>query len=79
MAGVDPDPANKDAIRDWAVSYWEGLHPYAASGGYVNMIMDEGEERIRAIYGSNYERLAEIKAKYDPGNFFHVNQNIRPS
>jgi FAD/FMN-containing dehydrogenase len=79
MVGVDPDPAKKDELREWTVAYWEALHPYAAGGSYVNMMMDEGgEERVRAAYGANYERLAQIKAKYDPDNFFHVNQNIRP-
>jgi FAD/FMN-containing dehydrogenase len=80
IVGVDPDPANKDRITEWARNYWEALHPFGAGGAYVNFMMDgEGDERIRATYGDNYERLAQIKAKYDPGNFFRVNQNIRPS
>lgn len=79
IVGVDPDPANTDRITDWAKTYWEALHPYGAGGAYVNFMMeDEGEERIRATYRNNYEMLAEIKAKYDPTNFFRVNQNIRP-
>jgi FAD/FMN-containing dehydrogenase len=78
IVGVDPDPANKDVITDWAISYWDAIHPHAAAGGYVNMIMEEGEDRVRTIYGPNYDRLAEIKAKYDPDNLFHVNQNIKP-
>jgi FAD/FMN-containing dehydrogenase len=79
MAGVDSDPANAEAISDWSRSYWEALHPYSAGGAYVNMMMEEGDERVRASYGENYERLARIKAEYDPGNLFHVNQNIRPA
>ena len=80
IVGVDPDPANKDRITAWARSYWEALHPYGAGGAYVNFMMDgEGEDRIRATYGDHYERLARIKAKYDPENFFRVNQNIRPA
>jgi len=78
FAGVDPDPANVDAIRRWSVDYQEALHPYSAGGAYVNMMMDEGQERVRASYGDNYDRLAEIKAKYDPDNTFRVNQNIQP-
>ncbi len=79
IVGVDPDPANKNHITDWARNYWEALHPYGAGGAYVNFMMDdEGNERIRATYGNNYGRLAKIKAKYDPHNFFRVNQNIRP-
>jgi hypothetical protein len=80
IVGVDPDPANAGAITAWAKSYWEALHPYGAGGAYVNFMMEgEGEDRIRATYGDNYERLAQIKMKYDPDNFFRVNQNIQPS
>jgi FAD/FMN-containing dehydrogenase len=79
IVGVDPDPANKNRIIDWSRNYWDALHPYGAGGAYVNFMMDdEGSERIRATYGDNYGRLAKIKAKYDPHNFFRVNQNIRP-
>ncbi len=79
IVGVDPDPANTDHITAWARNYWDALHPYGAGGAYVNFMMeDEGEDRIRATYGDNYERLARIKATYDPDNFFRVNQNIRP-
>jgi hypothetical protein len=80
IVGVDPDPANKDRITAWAKSYWEALHPHGAGGAYINFMMDgEGEDRIRATYGGNYERLARIKARYDAENFFRVNQNIRPA
>jgi FAD/FMN-containing dehydrogenase len=78
FAGVDPDPANVDAIRTWTVDYHEALHPYSAGGAYVNMMMDEGQERVRASYRDNYARLARIKAQYDPENLFRVNQNIQP-
>ncbi len=79
IVGVDPDPANADHVTAWARNYWEALHPYGAGGAYVNFMMeDEGEERVRATYGENYERLTEIKARYDPENFFRINQNIRP-
>ena len=78
FAGVDPDPANVDAIGRWSRDYHEALHPYSAGGAYVNMMMDEGQERVRAAYGENYDRLAQIKAKYDPDNTFRVNQNIQP-
>jgi len=54
------------------------VHPYSAGGAYINFIMEEGEERIKATYGQNYARLVEIKNKYDPTNFFRVNQNIKP-
>jgi FAD/FMN-containing dehydrogenase len=78
MAGVDPDPANSDRIRSWARDYWKALHPYSAGAAYVNFMMEEGSDRVQATYGDNYAHLREIKAKYDPKNFFHVNQNIEP-
>jgi FAD/FMN-containing dehydrogenase len=80
IVGVDPDPANAGQIKDWAVRYSEALHPTSAGGGYVNFMMaEEGSDRVRDSYGPNYDRLARIKARYDPGNFFHVNQNIPPA
>jgi FAD/FMN-containing dehydrogenase len=79
IVGVDPDPNNNERLAEWAKDYWLALHPFSAGGGYVNMIMDEGEERVKAAYRDNYTRLAQIKAKYDPQNFFHVNQNIKPA
>jgi hypothetical protein len=79
IVGVDADPANRQKITDWAKNYYEALHPLGAGGAYVNFMMEEGEDRIRATYRGNYNQLAEIKAKYDPENFFSVNQNIRPA
>ncbi len=79
IVGVDPDPANKDKITEWAKKYYDALHPYGAGGAYVNFMMEEGEDRIRATYRDNYDRLAAVKAKYDPKNFFNVNQNIKPA
>jgi FAD/FMN-containing dehydrogenase len=79
FAGVDPDPANVDAISAWSKEYYEALHPFSAGGAYVNMMMEEGQDRVEASYGENYARLAKIKAKYDPENLFHVNQNIKPT
>jgi FAD/FMN-containing dehydrogenase len=78
IVGVDPDPANKDKITKWARDYWEALHPYSAGGAYINFMMDEGQDRVKATYGGNYARLARIKSKYDPSNLFSVNQNIKP-
>jgi len=78
IAGVDPNPANKDIITDWARNFWQALHSHSAGASYVNFMMEEGQERIEATYGSNYARLKKVKATYDPQNFFHVNQNIEP-
>jgi FAD/FMN-containing dehydrogenase len=79
IIGVDPDPANADKIRDWTVDYWDATHPYSAGGAYVNFMMDEGQDRVRASYRGNYDRLATAKQTYDPQNVFRVNQNIHPS
>ena len=76
--GSTPTPPTPTEIRDWSIDYFEALHPYSAGGAYVNMMMDEGQERVRASYGGNYDRLAQIKAEYDPDNLFRVNQNIEP-
>ena len=80
IVGVDPDPAKAGLLINWARNYWEALHPHSVRGGsYINFMMEEGQERIETTYGENYKRLQQVKAKYDPENFFHVNQNIKPS
>ena len=79
IAGIDPDPTNKDRITKWAKTYWEALHPYSAGGAYVNFMMEEGQNRVEATYRDNYKRLSQIKRKYDPMNLFRVNQNIPPA
>ncbi len=78
IIGVGADPADAGPIKRWAVEAWEAVHPHALEGGYVNFIADEGQERVQASYRDNYDRLARIKAKYDPDNVFHLNQNIKP-
>ncbi len=82
IVGVSPDPADNQRITAWARDYWAALHPYSAGGAYSNFMMDEGDEgadRVRATYRDSYDRLAAIKARYDPGNLFRVNQNIKPA
>src|SRR5215211_2086601 len=78
-AGVDPDPANVEAIGAWARGYQEALHPYSAGGAYVNMMMEEGPDRVRASYRGNYDRLTRVKRDYDPENLFSRTQNIPPA
>ena len=78
IVGVDPDPANNQRMIAWARDYWTALHPYSAGGSYVNMIMDEGQDTVKAAYRDNYARLTQIKTRYDPNNLFHLNQNIKP-
>ena len=79
IVGVDADPANAERVSRWAKEYWSALHPYSAGGAYVNMMMEEGHDRVEAAYRDNYPRLVAIKNRYDPDNLFHVNQNIKPN
>ena len=78
IAGMWPDPAdNADNIR-WVRDYYEATAPHSAEGGYVNFMADDDQDRVRANYGANYDRLVDVKRAYDPDNLFHLNQNIRP-
>jgi FAD binding domain/Berberine and berberine like len=77
IIGVDPDPAGNDRIIGWTKAYWNALHPHSAGGAYVNFLMDEGRDRIKATYRDNYQRLTVIKHALDPTNLFRVNQNIQ--
>lgn len=79
IVGVDPDATNTPRLVQWAKDYWLALHPFSAGGGYVNMMMDEGADSVKAAYRDNYARLAQVKRKYDPDNLFRVNQNISPA
>ena len=79
ICGIDPDPAQADALKKWCRRYWNALRPFNRGGAYVNFMMDdEGSERVRATYGENFGRLARAKARYDPDNMFRVNQNVPP-
>jgi FAD/FMN-containing dehydrogenase len=79
IAGIDADPRNAGAVSRWTRQYWKALHPHSNGGGYVNFMMDdEDDSRLKATYGDNYDRLVALKGKYDPANFFSINQNIRP-
>lgn len=79
IVGVSPNPEDSDKITNWCKDYWEALHPYSSGGAYSNFMMDEGQDRVKASYKHNYDRLTKIKMKYDPTNFFRVNQNIKPT
>jgi hypothetical protein len=79
IVGVDPDPANAGLITQWARDYYQELHPTSAGGGYVNFLMPEGADLVKAAYRGNYDRLAQVKCRYDPGNVLHINQNIQPA
>lgn len=72
------DPS-KDAERiQWVRDYYQAMTPFAESGGYVNFMQDDDVDRIHDNYRENYDRLVQLKQAYDPGNLFHLNQNIRP-
>ncbi len=80
IVAIDADPANMPRNMAWMQAYWEDLHPFTSGGAYVNFMMaDESQDRVRATYRDNYDKLARVKREYDPENFFHLNQNIRPT
>jgi FAD/FMN-containing dehydrogenase len=77
-AGVDPEPEAAPKLAEWTRSYSDAIKPFSNGDGYVNFHMDE-PDRVQGMYGPNYDRLARIKAQYDPENVFNVNQNIKPA
>ncbi len=78
IAGMWPDPAQNDANTQWVRDYSDATAPFSEEGGYVNFMAEDDQDRIRANYKGNYDRLVDVKRKYDPGNLFHLNQNIKP-
>jgi FAD/FMN-containing dehydrogenase len=78
IAGMWPDAADNDANIAWVRGFYEATAPYSEEGAYVNFLSGDDQGRIRANYKGNYDRLVEIKRKYDPDNIFRVNQNIQP-
>jgi FAD/FMN-containing dehydrogenase len=80
IASVWTDPSTSDDNVAWARETYDAVQPHFATRRYVNYLEDEAAEtQIRDAYGPNYERLAELKATYDPANLFHLNQNIPPA
>lgn len=74
------DPAESEKNIQWARDFWEAMQPFESEAVYVNYLGTEGEDRIKAAYGpTKYERLVALKNKYDPTNFFRLNQNIKPT
>lgn len=73
------DPAESDKNIRWTRACWDAMKPYMAAGSYSNYLEDEADPLVREAYGPNYARLVALKDKYDPTNFFRMNQNIRPS
>jgi FAD/FMN-containing dehydrogenase len=78
IAGMWPDPTQNEANIAWVREYYEATAPLSEEGGYINFMSADDQSRIKANYKGNYERLVDVKRKYDPDNLFHLNQNIKP-
>ena len=78
IAGMWPDPADNEKNTKWVKDYYKALEPHSLAGGYVNFMAGDDEGRVEENYKGNYSRLVSIKKQYDPGNLFHINQNIKP-
>ena len=78
IAGMWPDPADNESNIAWVRDYYEATAPLSEEGGYVNFMAGDDQDRVSANYRQNYDRLVDVKRKYDPDNLFHLNQNIRP-
>ncbi len=78
IAGVWPDPADNETNIKWVRDYYKALEPHSDAGGYINFMDGDDQGRIKENYKGNYEKLVSVKKKYDPGNLFHLNQNIKP-
>jgi hypothetical protein len=78
IAGMWPDPSRNEANTRWVRDYYDATAPLSEEGGYINFMADDDQDRIKANYRGNYDRLVQVKRTYDPDNLFHLNQNIRP-
>lgn len=78
IAGMWPDPTANEANIRWVRDYYEATAPHSEQGGYVNFMAADDQDRVRTNYRGHYDRLVEVKRRYDPDNLFHVNQNIAP-
>jgi hypothetical protein len=72
------EPRDGEPSVKWVNNYWKQLQPLSGNKAYVNYLSADDEPSVASAYGANYERLAALKSKYDPSNFFHLNRNIRP-
>ena len=79
IAGMWPDAENDEANIEWVRDYYDATSPLSEDGGYVNFMAEDDQDRVRTNYKGNYDRLAEIKRRYDPGNLFRHNLNIAPA
>jgi FAD/FMN-containing dehydrogenase len=79
IAGMWPDPAQDDANIAWVRDYYAAIAPHSEPGGYINFAAPDDQPKVADNYGANFPRLTEVKRRYDPGNLFHLNQNIEPT
>ena len=79
IAGMWPDAADDEQNTAWVRGYYDAIAPHSQEGGYINFMADDDQDRIRANYRDNYDRLAQVKGRYDPDNMFRHNQNIAPA
>ena len=73
------DPAESDRHTAWARAFFDAMRPHSSGAYLLNFVDEEGQDTIRAAFGASYERLAQLKKKYDPTNFFRLNQNVQPA
>jgi FAD/FMN-containing dehydrogenase len=78
IAGMWPDPSENEANIRWVRDYYAAIAPHSKPGGYINFASPDDQDKVADNYGANYRRLVEVKRRHDPGNLFHLNQNIRP-
>ena len=76
--GTSDDDTDDDSCISWSRKFFNATKPYASAGAYVNFMTAEEDNRVASAYGSNYDKLVEVKRKYDPDNILHMNQNIKP-
>jgi len=79
IAGMWPDAADDEQNTAWVRSYYDAIAPHSEEGGYINFMAGDDQGRIRANYRGNYDRLQQVKGRYDPDNMFRHNQNIAPA
>jgi len=78
VLAASDDPSDDEAHTKWVREYSDAVAPHSEPGGYINFMDDDDDGRVRDNYGGNYDRLVELKRRYDPDNFFRINQNIAP-
>jgi hypothetical protein len=79
VLGVWEDAADDEKCIAWVRNIADVMRPWAQEAAYLNYLMDEGEQRVKDSFGAHWDRMVALKQKYDPQNFFRLNQNIRPS